>query len=65
MPIYTFLIFRADGASTSLDVTELSDDHVAAQRASTLLASHASSSHVEVWEGEREICTTLREALAS
>lgn len=65
MSIYTFLIFRPDGASTTLDVTELADDHTAAQRAGALLSSHASSSHVEVWQGDRAVCTARREAIAS
>lgn len=65
MTVYTFLVCRSDGASTTMDVTELADDHLAAQRAGALLRGHPSSSHVVVWDAEREVCTARREALAS
>ncbi|WP_369061134.1 hypothetical protein ABOZ73_04750 [Caulobacter sp. 73W] len=65
MAIYTFVVCKPDGTSTSLDVVELSDDHVAAQRAGAVLQNHASSSHVTVWQEDREVCTARREALAS
>jgi PAS domain S-box-containing protein len=62
--MYTFYCCRPDGAAPTLEAHELASDTAAAEQADRLLEQHASCSHVLVYEGERDVLTTRREAAA-
>lgn len=64
LPIYTFDCRRSDGSPVCLEAYELRSDARALAWARKLLAEHRTSSHIEVFEGERRVGTVAREPTA-
>jgi hypothetical protein len=62
MPFYTFYCCRPDDAAPSFEAYELPSDEAAAERAAQLLDSHASASHIAVYQGDREVLVERRVA---
>jgi hypothetical protein len=61
MPLFTFYPCKPDGSSTAFETFDLADDSAALARADRVLADHASSVEVVVWQGERCVGAILRE----
>ncbi|MEW5686909.1 MAG: hypothetical protein AB1942_18475 [Pseudomonadota bacterium] len=61
MPMYTFHVCRADGASPSFEALELERDQDVFARAEALLAEHLSCDHIEVWQAERAVLALHRD----
>ena len=51
MQVYTLVGFKADGASSAIDVVAADDHERALDRARQFLAEHHSCALVEVWRG--------------
>jgi PAS domain S-box-containing protein len=62
--LYTFYCCKPDGSAPSLEMHDLPNDTVAAQRCETLLMQHASCSHVLACEGDREVATRVRKGVS-
>ncbi|MBS0408309.1 MAG: hypothetical protein JSR86_00230 [Proteobacteria bacterium] len=52
MKTFTFLCVRPDGAIPAMELSLLPDEDAARSRASELLAEHASSHAVEIWNDD-------------
>jgi len=61
MPMYLFYPCLEDGSSTSFEALELADDLAVYDQARTLLARHASATHVTVWRDGEPVDTIRRE----
>jgi hypothetical protein len=60
MPLYTFHLFCAAGASTTFDAMSHVDDGAAFEYAERLLDRHPSCNHVDIWRGERSVVARHR-----
>jgi hypothetical protein len=61
VPLYTFYPTLQDEPSQSFASADLADDTAAEAFALTVLHQHPACSHVQVWSGERQVCTRRRE----
>lgn len=61
MSIYTFHLFKSDGACASLVAFELSCDGDTFAKANDLLTSHFVTERVEVWQGDRAVAALYRD----
>jgi hypothetical protein len=62
LSIYTFYGRRPDGAPTSFEAYDLSDDQAAAVQAQVLLEQHMSAARIEVYDKDRPVLTWSRAA---
>lgn len=62
MAMYTFYLYRGDGAAASLEAFELGSDEYAPERALKMLREHPSCAYVAVWDGERPILEHHRQS---
>jgi hypothetical protein len=64
MTLYTFYPCQPDGGSGTFEAFDLDADDQVPALARKMLAEHAHSVYVAVWEGDRLVATTYREPAA-